>query len=983
MPLRPNAIVLLAGLAGGWSALPLLAQDRLIRTFDQAHGLDVPTISALTQDSLGYLWIGSEAGLYRFDGSEMRRWAADSIAGGVYDLAVAPDGRIVARQGTGRLFEVTQRGARSLPSPTALRHGMVGSVAFDRGGVLWVASADTAAWLDPASGRWQRLDPSSFDGERVRTVVPDAAEGVLVLTYEGLWRAGRDREPFKLITVPVVVDAVATGPDRMLILVQPPSGPGGRVLEIADGVATERLALAEIPPGRAIALVERGGTIWVVLDRFLVAVRAGESPELLGWDHGILSGGPILVDREGSLWLGTFSGLLQMPEPDTRTWAEREGLPSRHTRFLARTQNTLWVSTWAGLGYLRRSSRGTTAADLQIGGRGSTCVDDRGAVWTSAGGSLLELADTVVTRWPVPGPASMNLFGCVADRDSGVWFGTNHGVYYTDAARTGIRQVPGPLVTSGGLTPVLLHDRQDRVWASAGESICHAPARRVLAGEDGQWTCANVPDVGYVTTIVELPGGALWAASDQQGILKYEDGAWRPLPMPDEPTRRVFALRPSPRGGWWMVGVGMLKRIAATDTGWTVLEELTSWHGLAAASGSDIVEDEDGTLWIATNRGVVQVPGNVRSDHRPAPPVALVAASVDEQSVHVDSIAGLRQGRNRLTLDFAALSFRDPARIRHQIRMRPDEAWSESRDRPSFRLVDLQSGDYGVEYRASLDGREWSEQPLRVTFRVHPQWYRTWWFLALGALLAVVLAWAVYRARVAFLLRLERQRTRIALDLHDEVGSGLASVGILSGVLASDVLDVEERRQAATEIASAAEELGHALSDIVWSLDTRVATLEELASRLAEHAGRLFADADTVLATRLPERWPAERPDVTVRRNVLLVGLEALHNVARHAHARHVVLSLAPVAGDWELCISDDGVGFDAAGAATTRSTNGARPGTDSGHGLPGMRQRAAEIGAQLTVQPRAGGGTTLCLRFRLVQSRGRAFHRLARFAGL
>jgi signal transduction histidine kinase len=237
---------------------------------------------------------------------------------------------------------------------------------------------------------------------------------------------------------------------------------------------------------------------------------------------------------------------------------------------------------------------------------------------------------------------------------------------------------------------------------------------------------------------------------------------------------------------------------------------------------------------------------------------------------------------------------------------------------------------------------------------------------------------------VNFLLRLERQRTRIALDLHDEVGSGLASVGILSGVLASDVLDAKERRQAATAIASAAEELGHALSDIVWSLDTRVATLEELASRLAEHGGRLFADADARFTTRFPEQWPAERPDVTVRRNVLLVGLEALHNAARHARARQVVLSLAPVAGAWELCVSDDGAGFEPdSGSARGGRMNGGQPGTVSGHGLPGMQQRAAEIGAQLTIRSRPPGGTRLCLRFRLVQSGGRAFQRLARFAGL
>jgi signal transduction histidine kinase len=219
-----------------------------------------------------------------------------------------------------------------------------------------------------------------------------------------------------------------------------------------------------------------------------------------------------------------------------------------------------------------------------------------------------------------------------------------------------------------------------------------------------------------------------------------------------------------------------------------------------------------------------------------------------------------------------------------------------------------------------------------------------------------MVVWSVYRARVAYLLGLERQRTRIAMDLHDEVGSGLASVGILSGVLAAESLSMLERRQTAKDIASAAEELGNALSDIVWSLDPHAATLEELASRLAEHGERLTTRGDVEFAARLPERWPEAQLDVAVRRNVLLVGLEALHNAARHSSATEVHLTLAPIDERWELVIRDNGMGIDAKSA---RRDGG-------GHGLPGMRRRAAEIGAWLDVRSTARQGTSVTLRFAL-----------------
>ena len=303
------------------------------------------------------------------------------------------------------------------------------------------------------------------------------------------------------------------------------------------------------------------------------------------------------------------------------------------------------------------------------------------------------------------------------------------------------------------------------------------------------------------------------------------------------------------------------------------------------------------------------------------------------------------------------------------MRFGPDEAWSDSRGSPSFRWVDLRPGDYEVEYRASLDGITWSAEPVRFAFTVMSPWYATPWAIALAILLLAGLGWTVHRARVAHVVALERQRTHIAMDLHDEVGSGLASVGILSGVLATDGLGADARRRAATDIATAAEDLGHALSDIVWSLDPHAATMDELASRLTEHGERLCADADLDLRTRFPERWPAELVDVTVRRNALLIGLEALHNAVRHAHAREIRLALEPRDGLWHLSVQDDGTGFDAGPE---------RDGGQRGHGLRSMRRRAHEIGARLTVSSSPGGGTTIALLFSPRRVRA---NRLTRFA--
>lgn len=162
----------------------------------------------------------------------------------------------------------------------------------------------------------------------------------------------------------------------------------------------------------------------------------------------------------------------------------------------------------------------------------------------------------------------------------------------------------------------------------------------------------------------------------------------------------------------------------------------------------------------------------------------------------------------------------------------------------------------------------------------------------------------------------------------------------------------------AERIAETSEELGASLSDIVWSLREDSATLEELGSKLAEHAGGLFADRDVELEVAIDPNLPSRPLSLAMRRNLLLVGLEALHNAARHAEASHVRLALVPDDGAWRLAVADDGVGIP--------------PGSDSGMGLENMRRRAGEIGGRLELRDRKPKGTVVSLRFRTRDPRGR-----------
>ncbi|MFW6080237.1 MAG: histidine kinase, partial [Gemmatimonadota bacterium] len=839
---------------------------------------------------------------------------------------------------------------------------------------------------------WQLDSPDARPRERLASPVTDVhplTDGrLLVLTRDGgIVELGADADG--TAAGAASADADASDADRA---------------DTAAGVGRVRVlasrAAGDIPPSRPIAITERNGEVWAAFDRYLVSVRPGRPPEVITPSDGFEAGGPIFVDREGSLWLGSFAALFQYPEPATTLWNDRHGLPSRHTRYLARVGDRIWVTTWQGAGLMRGAERGAVRTEhTGLGTRTRPCVDATGAVWmATTAGHVRVRGDRVVSRGP--SPAAFNACGA-EDDDGGLWIGTSRGLYRADADAGTLRPVEDTPFGREDPVTAVLRDRRGGLWAAGGERICRADAAAPLEAGDGgaergagefeagagesnsgaraRWRCDEVPGAAAVVALLELDDGGVWAATRRSGLLTYRAGrGWRPLAGNDElASRDVFALVPSPSEGVWIVGHGILLRVRARADGWEVLERPGAWHGLPATGGADLLEQEDGTLWIATSLGLLRIAPRARFSTREPPGVALVDARVDAEPVPLAPGLELPADRNRLELRFAALSFRDRAAIRYQVRLGPGSPWVDTRGEASFRWVDLPAGRYDAEVRASLDGRRWSAEPARFTFDVLPPWYRTGWALGLFAGLAVALLWAAYRARVAFLLGPERQRTRIAMDLHDELGSGLGSVGILASLLAGRRLDDADRRRFAREIVGTAEQLGTTLSDIVWSLEPRTATLEELAARLAGHGERLFAGGGVEFVFLGPSAWPETRLPLPARRNILMIGLEALHNAARHARAGRVTLSIRRRGGDWILSVADDGVGLgpagDEGGAGGGERGDGRAPGESvderRGRRPRGMRRRADQIGATLDWTSPADGrgrGTAVTLRFRI-----------------
>ena len=288
-------------------------------------------------------------------------------------------------------------------------------------------------------------------------------------------------------------------------------------------------------------------------------------------------------------------------------------------------------------------------------------------------------------------------------------------------------------------------------------------------------------------------------------------------------------------------------------------------------------------------------------------------------------------------------------RLRYQYRLDgSDEDWGPLTERRGVTYASLSPGLYRFLVRAvNADGVS-SPQPAVVTFTVLPPVWLRWWFLTLSAVAVAAAALALHRYRLARILELERMRTRIATDLHDDVGANLTRIAILSEV-------ARQKPRAAllnldaplSSIADIARESVATMSDIVWAISPERDTLRDVVRRMRDHAEEVFEARDIRLLLDLPD-LPA-RLGVDIRRDLYLIFKEAVNNAARHSPCTAVAIVMRAEGTRLTLEVTDNGTGFEAAEE------------TD-GNGLASMRRRAARLGASLDVESGAGVGTVVRL---------------------
>lgn len=973
-------MLLLAFHLHAWAAtMPLLA-DYTHTAWGGLQGAPVDVMKfAQTPD--GWLWMATAIGLYRYDGTGFER--VDSVYGqrlrsnDIIGLMATRDGALWTGYRMGGASVFRKDGVRHFSDGDGLAPGMVFHIEEGPDGAVWVASSGGLARLLPGAGRFERL------GDEVG--LPVTAMYHVLFARDGTEWIGSAGGAF--FRRPGQARFAQAWPRSELMSMA--EGPDGTVWASDAAGRYYRLRTTPPPPGNPPQPVvqasglrfDRDGQMWL-LRRDSIERQPGGGTAPLPAQRLTVSGGLsgmlaqcFFQDREGNVWIGTSAGIDRL----RRNRLQPLLTPIRfdHPALVAGPDGGVWVGDYQNPTY---RFMGPDDGAGTLVGKGHFSAGYRapdGALWIGGDDGLRRHgADGRITRVAVPDAvrgAEVQALG--QDAGGGLWAAFAGGKLFRLAGGAwrpdgGVADLPSSRVM------VIETDWQGRVWMGhADNQVSVVPAAtgadtvrvRRLGQEQGL-------ALGRILSL-QRDGRTMWAGGER-GTMLYRDGRFVPLRgVRGETFRGVSGIVRTPDGHLWLHGADGIYHIdAASLSAWLIdpvrdvaFERFDAQDGLRGHASQirplpSLVQSSDGRLWFSTS-GAIVVADPRRMYRNPLPPpVVIRAVTSGGRSYDAEDrlTLALPQGSSNLRIAFSALALSIPERTRLRYRLAGVDAdWQETAGQRAATYTNLAPGSYRFELTAANEDGVWNPQPAALEIRIAPAFFQTRPFLLLVALGTALLLYAAYALRVrAITRRLQehtearlQERSRIARSLHDTLLQGV------QGLIMSFDAHTHQMPPGSPERARLERTLGLAgrlLLDgrdqimglrAAASPDELPRSLQAFGTELAEYGGNSFQLR--VVGTVVPLK-------AHVGEEMYAIGREALFNAARHADAGDMLLQIEYGTDAFVLRIRDDGRGVDGAVAAA---------GSRAGHwGLPGMRERAAAVGASFRLASRPGAGTEICV---------------------
>lgn len=881
-------------------------------------------VTSLLQDHAGVIWCGTARGLYRME----------------------QEGPIV----TFRFIE--------LGMPAAYGEARnVNAIVQDQRGALWVGS--------PTNGIYRLLPDGAVEHYDGRNGLPHNDVQSLMVDREGRIWAGTRLAGLCLLV---------SNPDTKRQVV-------ARVYSLRDGLPS--MWINQVFQGSA-------GTLWAAspggLVRF-IPTSGGRDFRFHSYarPHGLSSPNvqTLSEDRNGNLWLGTNGGAAKLARSGITTFTESDGFKIASAIFRDRA-GALYVI--AGPDDVRRQYvinrfDGERFVPIQLKlpskvfygwGWNQLVVKDSADEWWVATGSgvyrypkvssldQLARASPKAVYTERDGLSSDEILRLFEDSRGHIWVGTSNpgGLSQWDRDSNALSRFAEqdglPSLTS--YYPIsFAEDRAGAVW------IGFNVGGGLVRYRDGRFTRFTSEDglaEGGIFNLFVDSSGRLWVPTTRGGVCRIDD------PEAEHPTIVTYTtneglssndVKAVTEDRWGRVYLGTGRGIDRLDTATGHLRHYTTNEGALAGEVHAALQDRDGALWFSYLTGVVRLAPE--PDFPPLPPPVLITGLRIAGEAQPLSALGetdlapieLSANRNDLQIDFVAPGFSPGDGLRYQYLVEgAGSDWSPLSDQHTVNFANLAPGRYRFRVRSVNSDGVLSETPANFSFRVMTPLWQRWWFISLTGVIALVIAYALYRYRVRRLVEIERIRTRIAADLHDDIGSSLSQIAVLSEVLRKQ-LGAQETRISnnISLIGSVSQEALDSMSDIVWAINPQNDHLNDLVRRMRRVASEMLPAKDIEFQFSVPTEGLDLRLGADIRRELFLMFKEALNNLVRHSTCKRADIELRIDRARLVLKVVDDGKGFDAGSIS-------------EGNGLTSLRRRAHSLGGETTISSVQESGTAI-----------------------
>jgi signal transduction histidine kinase/ligand-binding sensor domain-containing protein len=959
---------------------PPAVDDFVVQSWQTDEGLPGNTVNGVLQDQKGYIWLATIGGLVRFDGVTFKLFASPLIARlaarNIRALAETADSTLLMLPAVGGVVQLKDGQFSLHPAGEGLAGKQMQTLFVDRGGAIWIGMEDGQV------RRWQ--DGKSFDFAptnvlTIRNRVSFAAdnEGRVWIASGGFACCYRDG---KLAWLNNDLEA-----DGYAVVASSHSGgiwiwKNARLLKWEGGqLSTVSTNLPWVALGGVVREMfeDSSGALWIGTGAHgLFRYADGKFIHVETSQSQITS---IVEDGEGDIWVGTLGGGINRLRPKLfHLYNTKSGLPEDVSDGVcADDRGDVWLANRGG-GVARISNGQVSVLGLQTGSHKfraySVCADDRGALWVNEDEGGLY-------RFPRDHPdqvqtVSNGLTGKITlvhvlfkSRAGDIWIGADPNLlgYF----RGGLPENYVPETKFPGRRPrSITEDSRGRIWIGTED-------RQLIELADGKFTLFTrqdgLPDAPIRSLYAD--DGSLWIGTAGGGLVLRRDEKFTLISVTNGlPDDIIAGMLEDDAGRLWCGALGGIFHVAKADLLAFADGKIPKVNGITFSKSEGLAgisflntaqpmacRTPDGQLWFATLEGVLSLDSaRLKINSRP-PPVFIDGLFVNDRPLEITDSLQVPPLCNKIEFRFSVLSYAGSKGVRVRYKLDGvDSDWVEMVNQRAAVYSALRPGKYQMHLKACNNDGVWNETGTSLSFAVRPAWWQSWWFQ--GSMLVVFMTlsatgisyWAWRRLKLK-LERLEHQqalakeRTRIARDLHDDLGATVTQVGMMLEEQRAMPFSVAEIRQQSAEISGRVLNLARDLDAVVWSVNPGNDSLGELFAYLGQSFLECFRRTAIRPRLEVMETVPDSALAPEVRHHLFLVVKEAMNNVVKHSQATEVTLTLKVVANTLEIRIADNGRGFLPDAIAQSKR-----------HGVPNMRARVEQLGGKFEVSSEPGKGTAI-----------------------